>query len=410
MKSDLDTLMRERGLDALLIFASHSHSAALDYLTGGVRITGGIAVKLVGRAPVLIVNGMEVAEAAASGLEVYDYHTMGLEDARKATEGDLKAAQILFWGGCLGRLGLESGTVGIYGTTDINEVLAIIDGLREKFPQYTFKGDQRPTIFDLAAETKDDAEVDRIKSVAQRTNDVMRATWDYISRHRADENETVIKDDGTPLTIGDVKRFVRRELLDRDLEDTEMIFAQGKDGGFPHSRGEEKEALKLGQAIVFDLFPHEMGGGYHHDMTRTWCIGYAPEHVRRAYDEVMTAFDIAVEQFAVGKPAHTMQDAVQDYFESLGHATIRNTPGTETGYVHSLGHGVGLNIHESPRIAHNVKEDVFASGNVITIEPGLYYPEQGFGMRIEDTFLVTNRGELLSLTDMHKDLILPLRG
>lgn len=410
MKSDLDNLMRERGLDALLIFASHDHSAALDYLTGGVRITGGIAVKLPDHAPVLIVNGMEVAEAGATGLEVYDYFKMGLQEAREAAEGDLKAAQILFWGGCLGRLGLESGTVGVYGTTDVNDALAVIDGLREKFPQYTFKGELKPTLFDEAYKTKDEHELARIKSVAQRTSAVVKATWDYISRHRADENETVINEDGTPLTIGDVKRFVRRELLDRDLEDTDMIFAQGSDAGYPHSRGEEKQALQLGQAIVFDLFPREIGGGYHHDMTRTWCIGYAPDNVRRAYDEVMTAFDIAVEQFSVGRPANFMQEAVQDYFESHGHPTLRNTPGTDKGYVHGLGHGLGLNIHESPRIAHNVKDDVFAVGNVITIEPGLYYPEQGFGVRVEDTLIVTQRGELLALTDMPKDLILPLRG
>ena len=77
---------------------------------------------------------------------------------------------------------------------------------------------------------------------------------------------------------------------------------------------------------------------------------------------------------------------------------------------HSLGHGVGLNVHESPRIAHTAKDDVFASGNVITIEPGLYYPDEGFGIRVEDMLIVTGRGELVSLTDVPKDLILPLRG
>lgn len=238
----------------------------------------------------------------------------------------------------------------------------------------------------------------------------MRATWDFISRHRADDVETVVKDDGSPLTIGDVKRFIRRELLDRDLEDTAMIFAQGRDAGFPHSRGNESEALRLGQSIVFDLFPREIGGGYHHDMTRTWCIGYAPDNVRQAYDQVMNAFDIALEHFANGKPTHLMQEAVQDYFEGLGHPTQRNKPGTGVGYVHSLGHGVGINIHESPRISHLSKDDVFATGNAITIEPGLYYPDEGFGIRVEDMLIVTPQGELLSLTDVPKELVLPLRG
>lgn len=411
MKSDLDALMQARGLDALLVFASHDHSAALDYLTGGVRISGGGAVKLRDHAPVLVVNGMETAEAAATGLEVYAYHALGYEDARKAAENDPTRTQALFWRGVLGRLGLpDDSTVGVYGTTDANVVLALIDALRAESAPYRFVGEMSPTLFDAAYTTKDSGEMARIRSVAQRTSAVVRATWDFIASHRADASETVVRDDGSPLTIGEVKRFVRRELLERDLEDTAMIFAQGADGGHPHSRGTEAQALKLGQAIVFDLFPREVGGGYHHDMTRTWCIGYAPPEVRTAYDQVMTAFDIALEQFAVGKPTHLMQEAVQDYLEGVGHPTARNTPGTQTGYVHSLGHGVGLNVHESPRISHLSKDDVFAVGNVITIEPGVYYPEQGFGIRVEDLLIVDERGDLVSLTDVPKDLVLPLRG
>lgn len=410
MKLDIDRLMQDRGLDALMVFAAHDHSPALDYLTGGVRITGGMAIKLAGRSPVLVVNGMETAEAAASGLEVYDYHAMGMETAREKAGGDPALTQILFYGGCFDKLGLTEGRIGVYGVNDVNVALALIDGLRQRFPQYTFIGELNPTLFDAAYTTKDDIEITRIRSVAQRTSAVVKATWDFISQHRADENETVIKDDGTPLTIGDVKQFVRRALLDRDLEDTAMIFAQGRDAGFPHSRGDERQALKLGQPIVFDLFPHEIGGGYHHDMTRTWCIGYAPDNVREAYHQVMTAFDIALEHFGVGKPTYLMQEAVLDYFEGNGHPTTRSKPGTNVGYVHTLGHGVGLNVHESPRISHLAKDDRFAPGNVITIEPGLYYPDQGFGVRVEDLLIITQRGELVSLTDVPKDLILPLRG
>lgn len=410
MKSDLDSLMEKRELAALLVFASHDHSAALAYLTGGVRISGGAAVKLRGHQPVLVVNGMETAEAAATGLEVYDYHTLGMEDARKAAENDPTLTQILFWGAALEKLGLTEGKIGVYGTTDANLTLALIDGLREKFPQYRFVGEMSPTLFDAAYTTKSPDEIAKIKSVAQRTSAVVRATWEFISSHRADDTETVIKEDGTPLTVGDVKRFIRRELLDRDLEDTAMIFAQGADGGYPHSRGTESQALKLGQAIVFDLFPREIGGGYHHDMTRTWSIGYATPEVREAYQQVMEAFDVALEHYTLNKPTHLMQEAVQDHLERLGHPTQRNKPGTTVGYVHSLGHGVGLNVHESPRISHLSKEDTFAVGNVITIEPGVYYPERNFGIRIEDMLLINERGELVTLTDVPKDLILPLRG
>ena len=77
-------------------------------------------------------------------------------------------------------------------------------------------------------------------------------------------------------------------------------------------------------------------------------------------------------------------------------------------FGHGLGHGVGLNIHERPSIGH-LSKDTLQRGNVISIEPGLYYPERGFGMRIEDLCYVDDSGALVSLTDFHKELVLPLR-
>ncbi|PJF25472.1 MAG: aminopeptidase P family protein, partial [Phototrophicales bacterium] len=155
--------------------------------------------------------------------------------------------------------------------------------------------------------------------------------------------------------------------------------------------------------------PRESGGGYYHDCTRTWCIGYAPDSVQRAYDEVMTAFRIAQDSFEVGMPGKAIQEPVQDYFEGRGHPTSRSQPGTTNGYVHSLGHGVGLNIHERPSLSH-LSHDTLQRGSVISIEPGLYYPDQGFGVRVEDLFYIDDNGALVSLTDFKHDLILPLRG
>ena len=77
--------------------------------------------------------------------------------------------------------------------------------------------------------------------------------------------------------------------------------------------------------------------------------------------------------------------------------------------MHSLGHGAGLNIHERPSISHLSKEDIFQKGNFITIEPGLYYPDRGFGVRIEDSFIIDDSGALISVTPFHKELVLPLK-
>lgn len=406
MKSDIDALMRSRELDAILIAGGEGYSEVRDYMSNGAHITGGYIVKKLDSEPMIFVSGMETEEAKKSGYPVKGWNELGLNELY--TEHERDVATVLFWGKCLESAGVESGKVGIYGRGDINEYVQLFALAKEHLTNYEFVGETGRTLFDEAFLTKDEQEIERIKSVADRTNEVMQATWDFVASHQATDDETVVNADGEALTVGQVKRFVIRELMERGLEDTGMIFAQGRDAGFPHSRGEADDVLKLGQSIVFDLFPREFGGGYHHDMTRTWSIGYATPEVQEAYDDVMTAFDKSLEDFAVGKATHSMQEAVLDYFEGKGHPTNRSDSSANEGYVHSLGHGVGLLIHERPSISHIRRDDTWQKGNVVTIEPGLYYPDKGFGIRVEDLFIITENGELISLTPFRKDLVLPL--
>lgn len=411
MKSDLDNLMAARGLDALIAYANEVYSPPVDYLSNGARVTRAMIIKQRGGEPIFVVNAMEVEEAAKSGLKVYTESELGLADLVKELGGDREKAQPVFLERCLRKAGVDGGTIGIYGVVEFGYLLALTRRFEQEYPQYHFAAEMglnSLSLFDEAYTTKDDDEITRMRSVAARTSQVLQAAWDFIASHTAD-GERVIDDSGEALTIGAVKRFVRRTLLDYDLEDTDMIFAQGRDGGFPHSRGEDDTELRLGQAIVFDLFPREIGGGYFHDCTRTWSLGYAAPEVQEAYDQVMDAFDIAVEVFRPGIPAKALQDAVHDYFESKGHATPRSHPGTNTGLVHSIGHGLGLNIHERPSISH-ISRDTLQRGNVFSIEPGLYYPERGFGIRVEDTVVVNQHGELVALTDFPKTLVLPLNS
>jgi Xaa-Pro aminopeptidase len=408
MKSDLDRLMEARQLAGLVIECSEAFSAERDYLTGGVQITGGKIVKKRGAAPILIVNPMETEEAKKSGLRVIPYTELGWQDLIKAAEGQWINAEVPFWERCLMAAGIEAGKIGIYGVGSLNEILAVTARISTEYPRYTFAGEAGMTLFEEAYQTKDGEEFTRMKAVGVLTAEVLSETWNFIASHRA-QGDLVVKANGSPLTIGEVKRFVRRALLDRELEESGMIFAQGRDGGFPHSRGEAKDALRLGQAIVFDLFPREMGGGYFHDCTRTWSIGYATDDVQRAYDEVMTAFDIGVEVIRPGMATKDAQETVQTYLERKGHPTSRSHPGTDVGYVHSLGHGVGMNIHERPSLSH-LSSDTFAVGSVFSIEPGVYYPERGYGIRVEDSFYLSADDGLISLTPFHKELVLPLRG
>lgn len=409
MKADLDRLMQARQLDGLIVGGGEEFNTVRYYLCNGAHITHGAIFKRRGGKPLLVCNRMELEEAQKSGLSVRTDAELGYDDILKAAEGDALKAAARFWAKILAGLGLPAGRIGLYGTWQVNKAIALYRILLEEMNQYDFVAEAGPTLFDEAMLTKDEDEISRIQSVAKRTNAVMEVVWDYIAGLKADGG-FLLDADGRRVTIGDVKGLARRELMARGLEDTGMIFAQGRDGGFPHSRGEAEMPLRIGQAIVFDLFPRELGGGYHHDMTRTWCIAYAPAEVQKAYDTVMTAFDISVEGFGVDKPTHLMQEAVLDYFEAEGHPTTRSNPRTMEGYVHSLGHGVGIDIHERLSISHRRRRDRFQIGNVLSIEPGLYYPDRGFGLRVEDTFMVDANGELVSLTSFRKDLVIPLKG
>ena len=398
--------METRDLAALVVVCGDAFSAPRHYLTSGAAITSGLVIKKRGDGAIIFANPMETEEAAKSGLRVVSTNDVGFPQMLKDAEGNRTKAEVMLWGKCLEVAGVRDGKVGVYGVGDLNMALELVRLLEAAWPQYMFAGEMGMTLFDEAYLTKDADEIERIREVARKTNEVMQLTRDFVSAARV-ENDALVKADGTALTIGDVRRFVRRTLLDYDLEDTHMIFAQGRDAGFPHSRGEDPEQLRLGQSIVFDLFPREIGGGYFHDMTRTWSLGYATPEVQAVYDDVMEAFDVAVEVFRGGMVGADLQAAVEDYFESKQHPTLRSTPGSTDGYVHSLGHGVGLNIHERPRMSSQSK-DMLVPGSVITIEPGLYYPERGHGVRVEDTFYVDEGGNLVSLSPFSKDLIVPV--
>ena len=408
MKSDLDALMEARGLDGLIAWVEEVYSPPVDYLTNGARITQGLVVRKRGGAPLLVANPMEVEEAAKSGLEVVTLTDLGFYELLESLK-DREQATIQVWGRAVERAGISEGALAMYGVADVHKALALVRGFEAAFPQYRFfaeTGLNRRDLFAEAYSTKGPDELMRLRSVGARTDEVLQATWDYLAAHRLD-GEQVVDEAGQPLTIGAVKRFVRRALLDRGLEDTDMIFAQGRDAGFPHSRGEEEAELVAGLPIVFDLFPREFGGGFFHDVTRTWALGYARPEVMETYDEVMDAFDVAIEAYRPGMATKDMQLAVLEYFEGKGHPTSRSTPGTDAGYTHSLGHGIGLNIHERPGIGH-LSPDHFQAGNVITIEPGLYYPDRELGVRIEDSMWIDDSGQLLPLTRFKKDLVIPL--
>ncbi len=413
MKSDLDRLMEERGYAALLAMGGTAHNPPMYYLANGAAITErSVLVKRRGEEPVLFVGSMEREEAQRSGLRVIDGTAARLHERVRAANGDLLTATARWLGDMLREAGLESGTVAAYGQSDAGAAYALLTALSELNPQYNFVGEFDHTLLDAAMLTKSPEEIRRIRAVGKKTMNVVAGTEEFLTSHRA-RNGYLVKKDGTRLTIGDVKRRIRQMLTDEGLVDAEngTIFAIGHDAGVPHSRGSARDPLKLGQTIIYDIFPSEPGGGYYFDFTRTWCLGYAPPEVEQAYADVLATFKGVMKALRPGELTRTYQALTCQLLEARGHPTIGSDPTITSGYVHSIAHGVGLHIHEPPSFSDTPSnEQRLEPGMVVTIEPGVYYPERGYGIRLEDCIWLNPKNRKFeTLASYPKELVLKVR-
>jgi len=274
----------------------------------------------------------------------------------------------------------------------------MLSHLRSQYPAIEIDSKQ-PDVLAQASMTKEEAELEKIRHCSRGAVAAMHAARAYLgSLKRKGEHLT----DGAHdvVTLGHVRALIHRTFAEHGLaEDGESIVAQGRDAGVPHNRGNDAEPVRTGAAILIDIFPSEAGGGYHTDMTRTYCLGPAPEALRRLYDDCREAFDAGMARARGGVPCRDLQELTCDIFVKQGHATIRENQGLEEGYVHSLGHGVGLAVHEGPRLGGPPENrTLLQPGHVVSIEPGLYYPSRDMGVRIEDLVAVRADGSLENMT------------
>lgn len=412
MKSELDALMQARNMDAFIVFGHAENNPPMTYLTGGGHVSHATVIKKRGEEPVYFFADMERDEAAKSGLKLVPYSKYDTETLfKKANRNGLLAAamrcELMFKD-----LGITSGRVGVYGFYDLGSIIGMISHLKKLMPEIEFFGEEREnSIFLHAMETKDEAEVKRIRKMGKITTEVVGKVKDFLTACDVRDDEVLLNEDGSPVTVGDVHAKIRLWVAERGAElPSGFIFAIGRDAGVPHSSGNPVDLIRLGQTIVFDIYPAEAGGGYYYDFTRTWSLGYATPEAQELFDQVKEIYDQVKDNFDLNAPFRNYQVMTCEYFESKGHQSQLNTKSPVEGYVHSLGHGVGLNIHERPFSGLLVGEDHrLAPGVVVTSEPGLYYPEKGMGFRIEDTYWVRPDGKMEILADYPYDFVLPMK-
>ena len=193
--------------------------------------------------------------------------------------------------------------------------------------------------------------------------------------------------DGTVLTSERVKAEIEMELLRHGCALDETIVAGGTQAADPHDRG--SGPLRANEAIVIDVFPRSKATKYNADMTRTFCVGEPSDELRERYELTEAALAAALDAIRPGTTGEEVHAAACEVYEDAGHPTFRTDPETETGFIHSTGHGIGLDVHELPRLATGGGE--LEPGHVVTVEPGLYDPAVG-GIRIEDLVVVTEDG------------------
>ena len=411
MKKDLEQLMKSNNADVLWISGAAQHNPSMVYFTGGIHVTGADLFIIPEKTPILFHGMMEREEAAKTGYDLISYSKYPINDFQKPAKGNLLEANALRYKKMFEDIGITKGTVLLYGSREVGPFYSLVKRLQELLPELDIKGDFDEAVIMEARATKDPAEIEEIRKIGKITVDVVSRVQEYLSEQEV-VGKTLVKDDGSPLTIGDVKALINLWLAEAGAENPEStIFAIGRDGGIPHSGGTPGDPIELGKAIVFDIFPCQAGGGYFYDFTRTWCLGYAPDEVLEAYNQVKSVYDQVVSELELGVHAAGYQERTCELFEEMGHATIRQNPAIEEGYIHSLGHGLGLNVHEKPWFGR--KEDPTNNlriGSVFTIEPGLYYPGKGFGVRLEDSWYVAEDGSFHKFVDYPMELVVPMKG
>ena len=407
MKQDLDRLMAERGLEAIVVSGKMNGNPALHYAANGARLINGWVVKKRDEERVLMSSAIDREEAAASGLPVvtlerYDYETI----VRQAP--DRLAADVELYRRLFADLGV-SGKVGFYGMADQGRAWTLLTALEKEIDGIEVCGERDTTLIDVARATKDAHEAARIRDVGRRTAAIMGQTVEFLQSHRAVDG-VLVQADGAPLTIGRVHKEVDRFLAEQGLDVPEgVILAIGRDAGVPHNKGVPTDLLALGQTIIFDVGTREAGGGYYFDMTRTFCLGYAPSEIEKIYADVYDCVRMLTGAYRAGMETQTYMQMACDLFESRGYPTVAGTPDTRTGFVHGLGHGIGLAVHEEPFFSlAPVNLAVLQPGHIFTCEPGLYDPDRGYGVRIEDVVWIDDDGVARDLTDFPKELVIPV--
>jgi len=383
VSSRLDFELARLGASALVVLGADGSEPDLASFVGGARLGETVVIAPRGGGPRLAyMTEMERSEAAATGLTLVSPATLGLASiARRGLRGGARLAAIL--GAALDASGVTPGRLALGGSWAAGEVAEACARLGEAgWSVVSAVGALR-----RARKEKSAVELASLRRTAAATCDLFRGIARRLAS--AETRDGLLYAEGEPLTVGRLRRELAVAVAEAGLSQPRpAILAPGEEGGVPHAAGSPERPLRGGESLVVDLFPR---GRLFADCTRTFCVGEPPEHLARAHADVLAALERAHRELRPGRRGWELQLVVCEVLAERGWPTPVDSSGSERGYVHGLGHGVGYELHELPSFGESAEPEdgMIEVGDVLTLEPGLYEPGAGgFGVRLEDLVAV----------------------
>jgi Xaa-Pro aminopeptidase len=407
----LRRVLREAGADALLVIGGSSRDPDLLPFTGAARLDDCFLVARADGAHWLAYHSpIEREEAAATGLALFDPATLGAGDPIPG--GDRPGARLArSVGVALRRAKIAGRRVALAGRYPNGELTQALARLRREGWRFRSGHDAMRRL----RRRKGPAELAEMREVAAVTGEAIRGVARILAaatpaprkarRHTRGGTGRVARGEGAelvwrgePLTVGVLRREVAAAFAAGGLEEPEgNLIAPGREGAVPHNTGNPATVLRAGGSLIVDLFPRRQ---LFADCTRTFCVGPPPPELAAAHRAVLDALALARERARPGAHGFSIQEEVCRGFEARGYATVLSDRAATTGYVHGLGHGVGFEVHELPHFRPGTPDDgTLERGDVFTLEPGLYDPGAGYGVRLEDLCHLGDEG-IESLTPL----------
>ena len=366
----------------LLVIGAPEHDADAYHLSGFLAPDAVICLRVAGNR-YLAVSSLEYgrAEKEAPVEELLSYEKLNIIGLARELKSGARA-----YGAAVANLLDELGASNSPVVVPAHFGIVYADELRARGITLTPDG----KLFDSLRRAKTEEELSNIEKTQRAVEAACSRAVGILKESEIGEDK-VLKWRSETLTSELLRAEIDVELLRRGCAADGTIVSGGSQAADPHERGHGP--LKAGESIIVDIFPVDLSTRYHSDMTRTFVKGEPNEGLQEMYDAVLESQEAALSMIREGVNGRDVHRKVAEVLHEAGYKTNvhdqeEGKPLTE-GFFHGTGHGVGLEIHESPRVS--LADDELIPGDVISVEPGVYDPKVG-GVRIEDLVVVTEEG------------------